>query len=131
MTFEIDCEALERKIINAINDKNNDHGHIDIMATFDYAWLKVKIAMQDRSIDYRNTFCFAMDVKADPKEFEDYVVTTISDDYLKYAEIFKPVDLKSTLHYEELSEEEYNRKLNDLINRNLYDRSEEYRGGET
>lgn len=119
MIFEIDCEALERKIIDAINDKNNDHGSIDIMATFDYACLKVIVAVKDRSINYKNNFGFAMDVKADQKAFEDYVVTTVSDDYLEYAAAFKPVDLKSALHYEELSEEEYNKKLDDLVRNNF------------
>ena len=127
----IDCEALERKILDAINDKNSDHGKIDIMAEVDYNWFKVKVAVRDRSINYKNNFGFAMDIEADQKAFEDYVVTVVSDDYLKYAEVFKPVDLKSALHYEDLSEEEYYKKLNDLINRNLYNRSEEYRGGET
>lgn len=131
MTFDADCKALERKILDAINEKNSNHGNIDIMAVVDYDWFTVKVAMRDRSIYYKNNFGFVIDATADPKEFEDYVVTTISDDYLKYAEVFKPVDVKSALHYEELSEEDYNRKLNDLIRKNLYDRSEEYRGGET
>ena len=115
----INCESLEKKIIDAINAVNNDHGHIDIMASVDYEWLQVKVALRDKSINYKRYFSFAMDVKAKETDFEDYVVKSVSDDYLTYAEAFKTVDVKSALHYEELSEEEYVKKLEELVKTNF------------
>ena len=91
----IDGKILKKKIIDAINVENNNHVNIDIMVDIDCgarSKVIVSLVLEDRSVNYKHFFVFAMDVKNDKNEFEDYVVRVISDDYLKYAETANQVN---------------------------------------